>query len=91
MKDLINPPEIAVALLYDGNNAPRVTAKGRGEIAGQILKLADDNNIPLDTNPELARILSTIPLGDEIPRELYTAVAEVIAFAYLLSGKAGKP
>jgi flagellar biosynthesis protein len=79
--------DIAVALKYDGKNAPKVTAKGSGVTAEQILALAEQHGIPLQTEPELARILAEIPLGDEIPRELYVAVAEVIAFAYYLSGK----
>lgn len=87
MKGLINPPDIAVALNYDGSNAPRVMAKGRGRTAEQIIDLAKEHNIPLHTDVVLVDVLSKIPLGDEIPRELYLAVAEVIAFAYLLSGK----
>ncbi len=87
MKKVINPPDIAVALHYDGVNAPRVTAKGSGTVAEQIIELAKEHNIPLHADPALVRVLSGIPLGDEIPRELYLAVAEVIAFAYLLSGK----
>jgi flagellar biosynthesis protein len=87
MKNVINPPDIAVALSYDGTNAPRVTAKGRGQIAEQIIDLAKEHNIPLHTDVVLVNVLSKISLGDEIPRELYLAVAEVIAFAYLLSGK----
>ncbi len=83
----INPPDIAVALHYDGNKAPRVTAKGSGLVAEQIIALAKEHEIPLHTDPALVRVLSNVPLGDEIPRELYLAVAEVIAFAYLLSGK----
>ena len=79
--------DLAVALKYDGNNAPKVTAKGEGITAQQILELAERHNIPLQNQPELARILAQVPLGDEIPRELYIAVAEVIAFAYFLSGK----
>lgn len=79
--------DIAVALKYDGKNAPKVTAKGSGITAEQILALAEQHGIPLQTEPELARILAQVPLGDEIPRELYIAVAEVIAFAYYLSGK----
>ena len=80
-------PELAVALLYDGDNAPRVTAKGRGDIAARIFELAQENDIPLNNDPELAAILAQIPLGDEIPENLYRAIAEVIAFAYLISGK----
>lgn len=87
MKDVINPPDIAVALKYDGDSAPTVTAKGRGDLALEIIELARENNVPLDTNPELVKLLSSIPLGDEIPEALYLAVAEVIAFAYLLSDK----
>ena len=79
--------DIAVALKYDGKNAPKVTAKGEGLTAEQILEIADRHSIPLQTDPELAKILAQVPLGEEIPRELYVAVAEVIAFAYFLSGK----
>ncbi|MEQ1619873.1 MAG: EscU/YscU/HrcU family type III secretion system export apparatus switch protein [Methylococcales bacterium] len=79
--------DIAVALKYDGKNAPKVTAKGTGLTAQQILELAEKYNIPLQTDTDLVNILAQIPLGDEIPKELYLAVAEVIAFAYFLSGK----
>jgi flagellar biosynthesis protein len=79
--------DIAVALKYDGKNAPKVTAKGGGLTAEQILELAKKHDIPLHTEPELAKILAQVPLGDEIPHELYVAVAEVIAFAFYLSDK----
>jgi flagellar biosynthesis protein len=84
---LINPVDLAVALSYDGNHTPRVTAKGSGAVAEQIIALAREHKIPLHADPALVQVLSNVPLGDEIPRELYLAVAEVIAFAYLLSGK----
>ncbi|NOU23056.1 MAG: flagellar protein FhlB [Methyloglobulus sp.] len=87
MKNVVNPPDIAVALAYDGTKAPRVTAKGRGQTAEKIIDLAKEHNIPLHTDVMLVNVLSKISLGDEIPRELYLAIAEVIAFAYLLSGK----
>ncbi len=87
MTDIINPADIAVALKYDGQNTPTITAKGRGDLAQEIIDLAIANDIPLDNNPELVKLLSSIPLGDEIPEALYVAVAEVIAFAYLLSDK----
>ena len=80
-------PDLAIALKYDGENAPRLTAKGCGELANRILALADEHAIPLHEDAELAALLSQIPLGDEIPESLYRAVAEVIAFAYLLAGK----
>ena len=87
MSDIVNPPDIAVALKYDGQHAPTVTAKGSGQLAQEIIDLANANDIPLDNNPELVKILSSIPLGEEIPEALYIAVAEVIAFAYILSDK----
>lgn len=79
--------DIAVALRYAGNGAPKVVAKGKGVIAEQIIAKAQENKIPLKADPGLANLLSSVPLGDEIPRELYVAVAEVLAFAYLLSEK----
>lgn len=78
--------DLAVALRYDGKNTPTVTAKGEGVTAQQILELAEQHGVPLQNDPELARILALVPLGDEIPQELYVAVAQVIAFAYYLSG-----
>lgn len=83
------PPNFAVALKYDTekDNAPTVTAKGARLTAEQILKIAQEHDIPIYKDPELVKMLSQIPLGDEIPQELYLAVAEVIAFAYGLSGK----
>lgn len=87
MSDIVNPPDIAVALKYDGQHAPTVTAKGSGQLAQEIIDLANANDIPLDNNPELVKILSSIPLGEEVPETLYIAVAEVIAFAYILSDK----
>jgi flagellar biosynthesis protein len=79
--------DIAVALHYDGANTPVVTAKGHGEIARHIYKIAREHNVPLHEDAELVQLLSQLDLGDEIPRALYIAVAEVIAFAYLVSGK----
>ena len=79
--------DIAVALKYTGQNVPKVIAKGEGITADQILEIAEQYDIPLQNEPELARILAQVPLGEEIPKELYVAVAEVISFAYFLSGK----
>lgn len=80
-------PELAIALRYEGDGAPKVTAKGKGVVAEQIIAKAKEHKIPLKTDPGLAKLLSGVPLGDEIPRELYLAVAEVLAFAYMLSEK----
>lgn len=80
-------PTTAVALHYDGKNAPQVTAKGSGELAERIIALAKAHGVPLQENEPLVSLLAKLELGDEIPQPLYLAVAEVIAFAYLLSGK----
>ena len=80
-------PRQTVALQYTGKGAPRVTAKGAGEVAERILELARENDIPVQEDSALAALLATVPLGDEIPEALYIAVAEVLAFAYYLSGK----
>lgn len=78
----------AVALKWEGDTAPRVTAKGEGDLAEKILKIAQEHNVPIQQdNEELVSLLAQIELGDEIPEILYVAVAQVIAFAYYLSGK----
>ena len=79
--------DIAVALSYDGANAPTIAAKGQREIARRILEKAEEAGVPLQYDPELAAILSQIPVGDEIPENLYRAIAEIIAFAYFIAGK----
>jgi len=86
-----NPPQITtVALMYDGENAPTVTAKGSGHVAEEILRIAHENSIPLHEDADLAQLLSRLELGDEIPQALYVTVAQVIAFAYIISGKRTK-
>jgi flagellar biosynthesis protein len=82
-----NQRPVAVALQYDGTGAPRVTAKGGGLIAERIISLAKEHKIPIQETPELVGLLCRIDLGDEIPEALYLAVAQVIAFAYRISGK----
>lgn len=77
----------AVALHYDEKSAPRITAKGEASLADEIVKIAREHDIPLHEDKQLAALLSQLELGSEIPRELYIAVAEVLAFAYMLTGK----
>ncbi|HSC66866.1 MAG TPA: EscU/YscU/HrcU family type III secretion system export apparatus switch protein [Cellvibrio sp.] len=77
----------AVALYYDGKNAPHVSAKGTGEVAEQIIAIAQEHGVPLCDNAALVDLLVTLELGDEIPEALYIAVAYIIAFAYQLEGK----
>ena len=77
----------AVALRYDGTGAPRVTARGRGEVAERILAIAREHQVPVREDRNLVQLLALVELGDEVPAELYRAVAEVIAFGDRLSGK----
>ena len=79
--------DLAVALRYDGEQAPTVVATGRDQLAKRIRELAEQAGIPEYPEPELAQVLSQIPLGGEIPEALYLAVAQVIAFAYYVSGR----
>ncbi|MGC1561109.1 MAG: EscU/YscU/HrcU family type III secretion system export apparatus switch protein [Bradyrhizobium sp.] len=79
--------QLAVALHYDRSGAPRVVAKGRGSIGEKIIEVARANNIPIEENEVLAGALSNVELGDEIPAELYKAVAEVLIFVLRLSGR----
>lgn len=80
-------PEIAVAIKYkkDEDNAPRVVAKGMRTRAEKILEIARANNVPIMRNVPLAHALNKLEIGDEIPEELYDAVAEVLNFVYELS------
>lgn len=87
MTDEHNPNNTAVALKYEGPGAPRVVAKGRGLIAEQIIALAKEHHIPLREDEELVALLAQIELDAEIPASLYAAVAQVLAFAYYVSGK----
>ena len=79
--------QLAVALHYDKKGAPRVIAKGKGTIGARIIELAKAHDIPIEENEVLAGALSNVELGDEIPQELYKAVAEVLIFVLRLSGR----
>ncbi len=80
-------PPLAVALHYSGSGAPRVVAKGGGDVAERIIETAREHNVPLQEDAALASALSRLDLGREIPRELYVAVAHVLAFAWAVTGK----
>ena len=79
----------AVALKYDRekDTAPRVTAKGTGLIAEKILELAEKEGVPITEDPDLVTALAQLDFYDEIPPELYRAVAEILAFAYRINNK----
>lgn len=77
----------AVALQYDGKNAPAVTATATGALAEEIIEIARQLGIPLFENDTLLQLLTEIGLGEEIPETLYLCIAQVIAFAYKIQGK----
>ena len=79
---LVNPTHVAIALRYDAQRgAPRVVARGAGAIAAKIRELAEADTVPLVRDVPLARALYTSTrVGDEIPAELFGAVAQVLAF-----------
>lgn len=82
----------AVALRYDvdKDKAPLVLATGRGPIADEIIRVAEDNKIPMYEDPELAELLSKLEMDSNIPSELYVMVAEVLFFVYKLDRMAEK-
>ncbi|MCG8638622.1 MAG: EscU/YscU/HrcU family type III secretion system export apparatus switch protein [Desulfobacterales bacterium] len=77
-------PKKAVALRYDRQkeDAPRVVAKGQGKIAQKIIELAKAHDIPIKDDPDLIEVLSSLEIDEEIPSEIYVAVAELLAFVY---------
>jgi len=86
---VINPTEVAVALRYDSEHmaAPKVVARGQRLLAAQIRAIARRHGIPIIRNVPLARALVDAELDQEIPAELYEAVAEVLRFVYALGGR----
>ena len=84
---ITNPTHIACAIQYDPKSmaAPRLIAKGAGAIAEKIKEIARNNNVPVMENKPLARtIFKTLKIGQTIPRELFTAVAQVLSYVYKL-------
>jgi flagellar biosynthetic protein FlhB len=87
---ITNPTEIAVALKYDPEKmaAPIVVAKGMGEIAASIRRIAAENRIPIIERKELARSLyRTIKVGQPIPVEMYQVFVEIMAYVYHVTGR----
>ena len=71
----------AVAIAYEpGENAPKILATGKGEVAEKIIEKAKENDVPLYKDNKLADTLSKLKIGDAIPPELYEVVAEILVF-----------
>lgn len=79
----------AAALKYDigKDSAPKVTAKGKGNTALNIIKIAKENDIPIKEDPDLVELLSQIDLDREIPPNMYKAIAELFSYIYDISNK----
>ncbi|WP_144174405.1 EscU/YscU/HrcU family type III secretion system export apparatus switch protein [Pseudomonas sp. Kh13] len=80
-------PRQAIALSYDGQQAPTLSAKGEDALAEAILALAREHEVPIYENAELVCLLARLELGEQIPEALYLTIAEIIAFAWQLRGK----
>ena len=82
---ITNPTELAIALRYDAEtmNAPRVVAKGQGYMAEMIRRIAAEHGVPiLERRPLAQALYRVVEVGQEIPREFYGAIAEVLAYVY---------
>lgn len=85
-----NPTHLALAIQYDALSmtAPKIIAKGAGAVAERIKNVAKENDVPVVENKELAQNLyKTVDIGDEVPVNLFKAVAELLAYVYKLKGK----
>ncbi len=82
-------PKKAVAVRYDekSGSAPQVVASGKGSIAENIIKVAEEAGIHIQQDPDLVELLAKVDIGQEIPIELYQTVAEVLAFVYRINNK----
>lgn len=83
-------PKQAVAIVYNektAGSAPKVLASGKGYIAEQIVETAKEAGIHIHEDPNLIELLANVPVGDDIPVELYQTVAEVLAFVYQVNEK----
>jgi flagellar biosynthesis protein FlhB len=90
---VVNPTHLAVAVRYDRDTmaAPRVTAKGGGEVAAEMLKVARTHDVPVVRDVPLAHALFEVREGRYVPEELFEAVAEVLLFAARLRQAQGSP
>jgi flagellar biosynthesis protein len=77
----------AISIKYniDGDNAPKITAKGQGWVAEKIISMAEKQNIPIKKDKDLMLLLEKIDVGQEIPESLYKIVAELLAWVYHLN------
>jgi len=84
-------PKKAIKYRAVSQTAPKIAAKGAGLIAEKIIKIAKEHDIPIREDADLVETLSQLDLDQEIPPELYTVIAEVLAWVYKVNGKYGAP
>lgn len=79
----------ATAILYDTerSDVPRIVASGKGVVAQKIIETAREAGIHIQEDPDLVELLAAIPVGEEIPVELYQTIAEVLAFVYEINNQ----
>lgn len=87
----VHPRVVALRHARAESAAPRVTARGAGELAERILALARAHDVPVRADPDLLELLAACELGQEIPEELYRAVAELLVFLQRLNARPGAP
>lgn len=82
-------PKSAVGLKYNeaDKTAPSIIAKGFGDLAEEIISIAEENGVLIHQDPYLSEFLAKLDLGQEIPEQLYHVIAELISFSYVLQGK----
>lgn len=85
----LKKPKKAVALLYDQekSSAPRVVASGSHLLADKIIATALEAGVVIKEDKDLVELLAKVPVGEEIPPELYQTIAEVLAFVYSVNSK----
>ena len=88
MKKFTNTKAVALKYKAYEDMAPKVIAKGKGEIAKKIIEKAREFDVPLFQNEELASMLLNVEINEEIPKEMYEAVVEVFIWLYKLEEKA---
>ncbi|MFT4541307.1 MAG: flagellar biosynthesis protein [Planctomycetota bacterium] len=87
-------PKRVVALQHErdaGDGAPRVVAKGNGSLAERILAIAEEHGVPVRHDPDLVEMLASAEVGDQIPVEVYGAVASLLTFLYRMNEEQKPP
>ena len=88
MKKFTNTKAVALKYKAYEDNAPKVLAKGKGEIAKKIIEKAKKYDVPMFQNEEIANMLLDVEVGEEVPAKMYNAVVEVFVWLYKLEEKA---